>query len=255
MDKANFAQALQSYISPLTFPVAIKLLKSGIEIPSGIERASKLYGHRFNLCQAWAMARHNGESVAMLKDDMVCPLGIIVLGLAEPPDFYRRGGIFIDRYTKSNRAAARIAEEMYKFPVGKYSGLAAAPLLGCDFQPDLILVFCNPLQLLRLMQAAIHKRGGRFHNSFLPTAVCADVLVPTVEEGRCHFGIPCLGDRRYEHTSADELIFSVPLKRVDEIAEGLKYTHEHGHLLPPPRWVDFQPVQLGVYKKLRDMLS
>lgn len=246
--------AIETYISPLTFPVAIKLLRSDADIPKGIERASKVYGHRFNLCQGWAMARHNGESMAMLKDDMVCPLGIIMLGLAAPPELYQEGSIFIDRYTASSEAAAKIADEMCKFSDGEYSGLVTAPVSACDFEPDLVMIFCTPLQLLRLIQAAVNKEGGRFPNSILPTAVCADVIVPVIQEGRCHFGIPCLGDRRYGATSADEVIFAIPTARLEEIAAGLKYTQEHGQELPPKRWLNFEPGQLDVYKKLRGML-
>ncbi len=250
----KFEVAIETYISPLTFPVAIKLLRSEAGIPKGIERASKVYGHKFNLCQGWAMARHNGESVAMLKDDQICPLGIIVLGLAELPEFYQEGNIFIDRYTASSEAAARIADEMYKFPVGEYVGLVTAPVPTCDFEPDLVLIFCNPLQLLRLIQAAINKEGGRFPNSILPSAACADAIVPAMLDGRCHFSIPCLGDRRYGVTSADEVIFTVPVDRLEEIAIGLKYTQEHGMVLPLHRWIDFEPVPSEVYKELRGML-
>ena len=135
----KFEEAVETYISPPTLSVAIKLLKSETDIPAGIERASKVYGHRLNSCQGWAMARHNGESLAMLN-------------------------------------------------------------------------------------------------------------------GRCYFAIPCLGDRRYGSTSADEVIFTVPAARLEEIASGLKYTQEHGQTLLPKRWVDFESEQLNVYKKLRDTL-
>ena len=250
----NFEAAIKDYVCPSTFPVAIKLLKSEADIPAGIERAGQKYGHRFNLCQGWAMARHNGESVAMLKDDMVCPLGIIMLGLAELPEFYREGNIFIGRYTPSREAAVRIASDMCKFPAGEYAGLVTAPVPTCDFEPDLVLIYCNPLQLLRLIQAAISKEGGRFPNSILPTAVCADAIVPSLQTGRCHFAIPCLGDRRYGATSADEVVFAVPGARLEEIATGLKYTREHGQELLPKRWLDFEPTQLDAYQQLRGML-
>ena len=253
-DLKKFEAAIKNYVSPLTFPVAIKLLKNEADIPAGIERASQKYGHRFNLCQGWAMARHNGESVAMLKDDQICPLGIIMLGLAELPEYYQEGNTFIDRYTASSEAAARTADEMYKFPVGEYVGLVTTPVPTCDFEPDLVLIFCNPLQLLRLIQAAISKEGGRFPNSILPSAVCADAIVPAMLDGRCHFAIPCLGDRSYGATSADEVIFTVPSNRLEEIATGLKYTQERGMVLPSHRWIDFEPVSSEVYKRLRDML-
>ena len=251
---SKFEEELKIYICPTTHPVAVKLLKSEADIPEGIKRASEVYGHRFNLCQAWAMARHNEESVAMLKDDQICPLAIVMLGLVEPPGLYQEGDIFINRYTDSREAAAKIAEAMCKFPVGEYVGLATAPLSNCNFEPDLVLLYCNPLQILRLIQAAIYKEGSRFENSILPSAVCADALVPPMMDGRCHFAIPCLGDRRYGATLPDEIIFTVPVARLEEIATGLEYTQQHGQQLPPKRWVDFAPAQLDVYKALRDML-
>ena len=66
-------QALEQYIRPATFPVAIQLLESPEQVPEAVPLASELFGHRVTACQAWSMARSNGQPLAVLKDSIGCP--------------------------------------------------------------------------------------------------------------------------------------------------------------------------------------
>lgn len=250
----KFEEAVQRYIRPATIPVALKLLRSEADIPIGIERAKTALGHMITLCQGFGLARHNRQSITMLKDDMTCPIGIITLGLAEPPEFWLKGERYKDWYTPSQQVAEKIASEMHRLPVGEYVGVTVAPADACTFKPDLVIVYCNPLQLLGLIQAALVKEGGRFNVSIWPAGVCTDAIVPATVTGRCQFALPCTGDRKHEYTSADEVIFTVPFGRLEEIADGLKYFFEHGHDIVQPRYLDFEPIPLGLYKKMRDMM-
>ncbi len=250
----KFEEVIETYIRPATLPVALKLLRSEQESPKGIERAQKALGHMVALCQGFGLARHNRQSLTMLKDDITCPTPIIALGLGEPPELWLKGELYKDWYTPSPQAAEKLASEMHRFPVGKYVGVTVAPINTCDFEPDLVIVFCNPLQSLTLIQASLVQEGGRFTNSMWPAGACTNAIVPTILTGRCQFTIPCAGDRKWESTSADEVIFAVPSGRLEEITSGLKYFFEHGHEMLVSRYLDFEPVHLETYRKLRDML-
>ncbi|MFC2046740.1 DUF169 domain-containing protein [Chloroflexota bacterium] len=253
-DLRIFEEAIENYIRPATFPVAIKLLGSEADIPQGVERASQFFGHKINVCQGWALARYNGKAVAMLKDDIACPVVIIALGLAEPPRFWLEGKLYLGWYTEDPAVAAKIASTIPRFPVGEYIGLVTAPVKSCDFEPDMVMVYCNPLQALRLIQAALSQEGDRFPCHLWTRGLCADVLVTAQQTGRCQFGIPCGGDRNYGYTSADEVVFVTPTTRLDEVATGLKLLAEHGHSLQTVRYLDFEPVQREQYRKLREMI-
>ncbi len=266
----KFEEAVETYVRPMTFPVAIKLLKREVDIPKGIKTARQFYGHRIAMCQAWAMARHNGQAVALLKDDNICPIPIMSHGLAETPEFFLSGRFYIEehgRYSNDYEMAARYAREMPRFPAGEYVGLVTAPVQSspkfasgtyrfpvenCNFEPDMVMVFCNPLQLMRFIGVVFHREGRRFETSIWPYGICT-LFVQVQHTGRCQLGIPCYGSRQYDAPAFDEVIFMVPAAKLEEVALGLKFTHEHGIIIPPRRFLDYEPARPW-YKKLRDML-
>ena len=250
----RFSEAVEAYVRPETYPVAIKMLKKKSDIPDGIKTAQERLGVMIALCQAWGKARFNGESSAMLKEDISCPIALFTLGLADPPATWSEGNLYLNWYTSSQKAAENLASAMYKLPKGEFIGVAMSPIRDCNFEPDVVVIYCTPPQIMRFIVASLMREGGRFENSIFPPGVCTEVIAPVMQMGKCRFGIPCFGDRKYEYTAEDELVFSVPFSRLEEIAEGLKFFYEHGHGLPLSRPLDHASAQLETYKKLRAIL-
>jgi len=249
-----FSKAVETCVCPETYPVAIKVIKNKREIPEGIQTVQSQLGVTMALCQGWGKARFNGESLAMLKEDISCPIALFTLGLADPPKEWNEGSLYLDWYTPKQQAAENIAGAMHKLPRGEHIGVIMAPIHNCCFEPDIVIVYCTPPQLMFLISASLYKGGGRFENSIFPPGVCTDIIAPVIQSGNCRFGIPCFGDRKYEFTAKDELVFSVPFARLEEIAEGLKFFHEHGHSFPLPKPLDHASAQLDKYKELRAIL-
>ena len=230
------------------------MLKNKKDIPEGIEKAQEKIGAMIALCQAWGKARFNGESLVMFKDDISCPVALFTLGMADPPATWSEGNLYLNWYTPHKKAAENIAKGMYKLPKGEYKGVAISPIQNCTFTPDVVIIYSTPPQTMCFIASALMREGGRFEGSIFPPGVCTEVIAPVMQMGKCRFGIPCFGDRKYEYTSKDELVFSVPFARLEEIAEGLKFFYEHGHTMPLPRPLDHPSAQLETYKKLRATL-
>ena len=66
----ELGQALDRYIRPLTFPLALKMLKSEEEIPEKTRRPLQQMKKKIAICQGVGMARKYGWTVAMGKEDM-----------------------------------------------------------------------------------------------------------------------------------------------------------------------------------------
>ena len=239
----KFEEAVDSYIRPLTHPVAIKLLRSEADIPKGIETARKFYGHGIaGPCQGWAMARHNAESIAMLKDDIKCVIPVMAFGLVEPPEYFMNGDFYMMTgwYADNQEMAAKLAREMPRFPAGEYVGLVTAPIQTCDFEPDMVMVYCNPLQLLRFIGSVFSREGKRFEYSIWPYGICT-LFIQVQQSGKCQLGIPCHGSRRYDATSFEEVIFVAPTAKLDEVTEGLKYINANQGKVATGRCLDYEP--------------
>ena len=254
-DLKAFGEAVERFIRPRTHPIAIKLLKRESDIPESAQRPSKDMGHRVALCQGFAFARRNSMTLAMLKEDMYCPVGIMVLGLTEPHPFWLEGNTNLERYAETPGAAARLAQETPRFKIGEYIGVVTTPLPSADFDADVVLTYCNSAQALRFIQAAAYKEGRGLEALLLPSAACAVDIVQTVQTGKCQLVMPCLGDRRLALTPDDELTFAVPASQLDEIASGLEKTHNAGITLPVRAALNWEAPMAGAYLELAKLIG
>ena len=175
----------------------------------------------------------------MFKEDMVCPVGVVVMGLARRPDYILNGSNSAGRSNRTQEAAALTEREMNHFEIGEYAGLVFSPLDNADLDFDLALIYVNAIQVTRLIQAALYEKGGRFAVSVIPAAVCADALVPPVKTGQCSLGFPCWGDRTHTGTNDNEMIFSLPASRFSEIATALAETAKGG-TMPVPLPISYE---------------
>ncbi len=254
-DLKAFGEAVERYIRPRTHPIAIKLLKRESDIPESAQRPNKDLGHRVALCQGFAFARRNGMTLAMLKEDMYCPLGILVLGLTEPHPFWLEGNTNLKRYAETPEAAARIAQETPRFKVGEYVGVVTSPLPDTDFDVDVVLTYCNSAQAMRFIQSSKYAEGRSPETLLLSSAACAISTVHATQTDECQLVMPCLGDRRYGLTADDELAFAIPASRLKEIATGIESSHNAGVALPVKATLSWEAPMAGAYLELAKLIG
>ena len=82
---------LERYLRLQTYPLAIRLLRSESEIPQDARRPKRDEGCQYNVCQAFALSRRNGYTMAMLKEDMYCFEPVVGYGMGEPPQEFLDG--------------------------------------------------------------------------------------------------------------------------------------------------------------------
>jgi uroporphyrinogen decarboxylase len=143
-------------------------------------------------------------------------------------------------YTETKEAGQRSEAAIDKFALGEYETLLVAPLDRATFEPHLVCVYANPAQVMRLTQAALWKRGGRLHSSFEGRAVCADIIVTTMQTGEPQVILPCSGDRIFGQTQDHEMAFAIPWARMEEIVEGLRGTHNGGIRYPITQFMEYE---------------
>ena len=72
-----------------------------------------------------------------------------------------------------------------------------APLASGKFDPDVILIYGNPTQLMLLMNGLQFKDYERFQFFFIGEGACADGLAQCYTSGKPALAIPCFGERRF----------------------------------------------------------
>lgn len=249
----RLAEALQKHIRPASFPVAIKMLKEGESIPDRVKRPAEDLGFQSAICQGFAIARRYGWPIAIGRDDLSCPLAKAVFGFAPMLDYYAEGHACAGMYTQTPEAGARTEAETPRFEYGQYQYIVLAPIHRCTFEPDVVLVYGTPGQVMRLVTAALWKRGGRITSSFSGRIDCADVVIETMRTGEPQVILPCYGDRIFAQTEDHEMAFSVPAAGMDAIVEGLEGTHAGGVRYPIPSFLRYQGEFPPTYEKMNEL--
>ena len=228
----NFKKVVDKYLSIRSSPVAIKLLKRNEDIPSNMGRPRRDLGESVRPCVGWHLARHQGLPVAMLLEDFTtaCPSGVFVFGLMEPTSTWLNGELSCGIYTASREAAVNMEKHVFRLDTGKYIGVAFAPLEKTNFVPDLVMTFCNPNDARRLIVASAWKTGEPLKASIAGRNLCSEAIVQPFLTAKPMLAIPCGGDRRHGATPDDEIVFTTPMDRLEEIAAGLEKFEESHHI-------------------------
>ncbi len=228
MKPSQLAEIINTYIKPQTFPLGFKLVKDSSEIPEKARRFEKL-----TICQIYNMARRYRWTV-YFDINTTCPLGIIAYGFAEPDELFKNGVLAYEAgYAASTEIGVKFEQAVPRLKPGEYIGCIASPLERDEIEPDFVVVYGNPAQILRFVHAVLYSRGGAFETTVLGRAACAEYLAAFIEK-KSRLVIPCYGDRLFGLTQDWEIAFAFPFELAEEIAEGLANTHKRGIRYPIP---------------------
>lgn len=238
-----------------TYPMALKLLKSEKEIPEGAIRPMKDLGHHLSLCQTFQLSRREGKTMAMLKEDHWCFEPVVGFGLGEPPAYFLEGHNRYPRDVATLEAGRRFAEELPRLPVGKSIGLVSAPLRSTNFEPDVVMIYCDSAQLCLLLLGREYKDGRNLKCAISGHAACVYGIVPALLSGDCQVAVPCRGDHYRAMTGDEEMIFTVPLAKLDDLMTGLRQIEKTGSKLPAG--YSFQPEYRlpPAYREIAEMMG
>ena len=250
------AQALNRFIRPLTFPIAVKFVKDAGEFPQKTRRPLKDMGFKTNVCVGITLTRKYGWTVGFTAEDNACPIVAYTYGWSESePDTKNALIEFIKAMNyAANDATARAsmeAVEQVKLNQGEYGGVIFSPLERSKIEPDLVMLFCKPAQVMRLVHGATQETGISVNCAFSGKAgTCTEGILQTFKTKEPKVVLPGNGDRVWAMTQDDELAFTIPINLLDSVIRGLEATHERGIRYPIPVDVRHEPTFPGQLKQV-----
>jgi len=254
MELQKINEALNSYIRPQTFPVAAKMVGSVNDIPGKAKMPKRDLGIAMPVCQGVALARRYGWLMAMGKEDMLCPLGALTLGFLPAKEKFLDGSFNFPFWVKSQDARAKISRNLPRFEYGKYTHLVVAPLHRADFEPQVIIIYGNPAQISRLIQAATHETGKPIVSSSIGALACSEEITRPILTDQCQFIVAGGGDRVIAQTQDHELSFAMPISKAAAVVEGLEATHKAGMRYPTASFLTFKAGFPPAFSELMDYL-
>ena len=234
----NIGKALEEILRPATYPLAIKLVKDESEFPEKTRRPEK----KIAICQALTLSRRFGWTMGITEEDSGCPGASLAYGWKELIDknlfafFFQQAG-----YAADEEGANTILENVDHLEKGKYRGLVISPLTRTKIVPDIILVYGNPAQIMRLLQGAMNKEGKKLKCEMAGImASCTSGILRTFNTQDYQVVVPGNGDRVFACANDDEMIFAIPANKAEEIVNGMrqqqfaKYPIPVSMKMPPP---------------------
>lgn len=202
----NYGEELEKTLLLKTSPIAVKMLVTEKDIPEGAIRPKRDRGYHLAQCQAFAMTRRQGMTIAMLKEDHWCWAPLLAYGLVEDPH-----DSFVDAHTSFPR-----------FEYGKYIGMLTGPLKSANFEPDMVLVYSNTAQLREMIIVPKFQDNTLVKSEFDPIDSCVYSVVPVITGGQYRITLPDPGEVSRAFAGDDEIIFSIPADNLAGIVEGVK---------------------------------
>ena len=253
-DGAEKGKTLSQLLRLQTRPLAVKLLSPGEEFPKRVHRPTRLLKHKVTICQGITMARRYGWRIGLIKDDVCCAAALVAYGWVETePTLDEVAHVMLAAdYAENPEAARKQIEAIPRLDKGVCAGLIVSPLELTTWKPDLVMIYCNPAQMMRLVQAATYHDGRPINSSFGGRAVsCAEGIIRTFQADEPQVVIPGGGDRIFAMTGDDELAFTTPARLIDQLIEGLGIAGRRaGVTYPIPFYQAFEPRFPPSYEKL-----
>ncbi len=222
------ARELEGLLRLQSMPIALKMLRSAEEIPADALRPVRDLGHHLSFCQALALTRRRGMTIAETLEDMWCFEPVVGLGFAEAPQRFLEGHNRYPGSASTLKAGATWARNMPRFEHATYSAVVTAPLGAARFEPDLFLLYGSPAAMTQIMLAKNWLDGEDIHTTMSGHAACVYYVVPALDGQQWRMSIPCGGDMRRTGGDDYSMVFSAPVAALGDLLAGLRAIRDTG---------------------------
>lgn len=252
----SMGRKIRELVNPSTMPVAVKIVKEEDQIPVKARRPLRDLRVKMALCQGAAMARRYGWTVAFTREDVGCAIAGHTYGWERVTD--KHGAINFHtqmNYASDDSAAAEMFARLRLLELGNDIIVVYSPLERIKVKPDVVLIYVNPAQMMRLIHAATYHTGKPLTGSFSGRAAsCTEGVIGAYLDKDAKVVVPGNGDRVWAACQDHEMVMAIHACRLVELVEGLEKTHKKGIRYPIPAYLRYQP-EVGFAIPLSDIFK
>jgi len=206
----------------------------------------------FTFCQVPFIVRVNGVTVGITKADKIQDRCSRLFGLraATEKSMNAEAAMLSTTWFRSPEEALVQQGDYYRIPVGE--AIVLAPLTKQKFEPEVLLLYGNPAQVMMVMCGLQKVKYERFSFSFIGEGACSDSLAQCYVTGRPSVSIPCYGERSMGGVSDDEIAIALPAGELERTVSGLKELAKIGFKYPINfigPLLDPTPLLTGIYRQ------
>ncbi len=229
-DWGTIVRRMEQLMRLKSFPVAFKMLENRKEL-SKIPFMRRP-GHKITLCQMITLVRNFDWTVGIDLDDFMNPTCPSILGLTEVPGVNLDGTFRSIVWVKTREDGRKYEQSIPRLPLGKYEAVAMAPLAYKPFEPDIVLIYANPAQMMLLINSLQFEEYEVMQFFCVGESSCSDAIARCYLTGKPSLTIPCYGERRYGHAQDEDLVMAVPADMMEKALRGMETLYRRGIRYP-----------------------
>lgn len=224
MDYKAAAVQLKETLRLRTEPFGVAFFKDVADLPEKTRQPSRVFGKKVTICQGVTMARVYGWPVGLTQEDLICVPGMLVFGFTPATDpILELGQLFCEvGFHQALGPALKEVQALSRFEPQEIKALYLCPLERLALDPEVVVIYGNPAQLMRLIQAAVFSLGERVSGEFGGKVECSSYLIAPYRTGEFKVAIPGMGDRIFSMTQDDEMVVAFPGRFLEGLLVGLK---------------------------------
>ncbi|MDY6842948.1 MAG: DUF169 domain-containing protein [Thermodesulfobacteriota bacterium] len=248
----TIVRRLEALLKLKTFPVAFKLLEDPEELSRN--RWLRRPDQKLTLCQLITIVRMYDWTVGVTAEDFDLSLCASIIGLVNNlPEQVKDGTFRSLVWCKTKEDGKKFEDSVPRIPGGKFRALMMAPLVYNPFEPDLVLIYGNPAQMILIINALQFEDYERLQFFCVGESSCSDAIAQCYITRKPSLTIPCYGERRYAHVQDDEMVIALPPEYVEKVEQNLEELYKRGICYPIPPYgasVNPAPGMPYAYNKL-----
>ncbi len=205
-------------------PIAVKMIEDEAEVPENALHPMRDLHTHMALCQAFWLARREQKTVYLNKEAHWCWNPLVGLGHVDCSAGTESFEVVCSVLGMEKIEDARAFFDKFpRFPLGRYKGIVTAPLSGCAFEPDVVLVYSNNAQLRSMLWGIKYKTGKLVATELDAIDSCIYAIVVPMQNGEYRVTLPDIGEYERAAHEEDEIILSVPKGKMHELLEGMHF--------------------------------
>lgn len=227
---AEKSRALKEKLCLSSEPIGYKRLEKESELES--IKGLKRWQQPCAFCQVPFMARIGGLTIGLTSKDPVGDRCKRIHGLmaTDEKGKLQEAKSLSGTWMPSVEEGLKQQEDYPRIPPGE--AIVVGPLAKDNFEPDVVLVYGNPAQIMMLMCGLQKVKYERFQFHFIGEGACVDSLGQCYNTGKPSLAIPCYGERAMGQTKDDEIVIALPPSDLDRTIQGLDILAKIGFKYP-----------------------
>ena len=175
----------------------------GPEVPSG--------------CSFWVKCQ-DSTFYTVAEDHLNCPIGTITQGFSIPEERMGEAQTLFELMVDNRYVSTQELENVPKIK-STPKAVVYSTLSRVTSGPDVVLLACNAYQAMLLSEAVIASGFGGFSGP-MGRPTCAALPV-TLESENPTLSLGCIGNRVYTQLGEDQMVITIPGKKLDAIVTNL----------------------------------